>query len=65
MERTNTRKRNTINSSVFKGLRQLPYFLNVTDPLIIPVILIFFSCHENAHDNKEFSCGTSTPHCES
>ena len=33
------------------------YYLNVTDLdlLIIPLIFIFLSCHEKAHDNKVFS----------
>ena len=41
------------------------YCLNVTDSLIIPVIFIFLSCHEKAHDNKEFSRENSKPCCES
>ena len=35
---------------------QLSHYLSVTDPLIIPMIFIFLSSHENAHDNNEFSC---------
>ena len=65
MERASTRKRNTINSSVLKVLRQLSYYLNVTDPLIIPMIQIFLSCHEEAHDNKEFGQENSKPPHES
>ena len=38
-----------MNSSVFKLLRLLSYYLNVTDPLIIPWIFIFLSC-EKAHE---------------
>ena len=40
-------------SSIFKVLRYL--YLNVTDPLIIPLIFIFSSYREKTHDNKEFS----------
>ena len=64
MERINTRKRNTINSLVFKVSWQLSYYLNVTDALIIPLIFMFLSCHKKAHDNKEFSQENSKP-CES
>ena len=40
------KKEHNQHGSVFKALRQLSYFVNVTDPLIIPMILIFLSCHE-------------------
>ena len=30
-------------------------YLNVTNPLIIPLIFIFLSCREKAHDNRELS----------
>ena len=33
--------------------------VHVTHPLIIPMIFIFLSCLEKAHDNKEFSCENS------
>ena len=33
--------------------------------LIIPLIFIFLSCGENAHDNKEFSRENAKPCCES
>ena len=60
MERTNTRKTNTIqHRSVFKVLRQSS---DITDPLLIPLIFIFLSCCEKAYDNKEFSRENSNPH---
>ena len=59
------KKEHNQRGSVFKALRQLLYFVNVTDPLIIPMILIFLSCHEKAHDNKEFNHEYSKLHCES
>ena len=40
---------------MFRVLRSLSYYLNVTDPLIIPMNFIFLSCREKVHDNKEFS----------
>ena len=46
MEKINTRKRNTINRSVFKVLGQLSYYLIVTDTLKIPLVFIFLSCCE-------------------
>ena len=49
---------------LFKVLRSLSYYLNVTDPLIIPVNFIFLSCREKVHDNKEFSGKISKPRCE-
>ena len=54
MEKINTRKRNTINWSVFKVLGQLSYYLVVTDTLKIPLIFIFLSCFEKVRDNKHF-----------
>ena len=33
--------------------------------LLISSIFFFLSCHENAHDNKEFHCENSKPCCES
>ena len=53
------------HSLVFNVLRKLSYYSNVTDPLIIPMIFTFLSCHEKAHDNKEFSQENSKPHRES
>ena len=41
------------------------YYLNVTDPLIIPLIFIFLSYLEKAHDNKVFSHENLQPHCVS
>ena len=43
---------NNQHSSVIKVLRQLS---NFSGSLIIPIILIFLSCRENAHNNKVFS----------
>ena len=40
MSRINTRKRNTMNSSVQLGY--ISYYLSVTDPLINPLILSFY-----------------------
>ena len=42
-------------------LRQLSFNLNVKDPLIIPSVLIFLSCHEKAVVNKAFSGEISNP----
>ena len=36
-------------------------YLNVTDSLITAMVFIFLSCHEKAHDKKEFSCENSKP----
>ena len=52
-------------NSLFKILRSLSYYLNVTDPLIIPLIFVFLSCCEKAHDSKEFSRENSKPRRES
>ena len=46
-------------------LRLLPHYLNVADPLIIPMIFIFLSCREEAHDGKEFGRENSKPRRES
>ena len=43
---------------------QLSYYLNVKDPLMIPLIFIFLSCCDKAHDNK-FGCKNSKPDHES
>ena len=43
----------------------ISYYLNVTDPLIIPLIFIFLSCREKAHDNEVFSHENSKPHRKS
>ena len=45
-------------------MRVNSYYLNVKDPLIIPLI-IFLSCHEKVHDNKEFRHENSKPLHES
>ena len=57
------KKEHNQHSSVSKVLRLLPHYLNVADPLIIPMI-IFLSC-EKAHDEKEFDHENSKPCCES
>ena len=59
------KKEHNQHSSVFKVLNNFSCCLNVTDPLIIPVIYIFLSCCEKAHDNKEFSHENSKLCCES
>ena len=41
------------------------YYLNVTDPLLNPLIFISYCYHERVHDNKEFNRGNSKPCCES
>ena len=43
-------------------LRLLSQYLNVADPLIIPMIL---SCREKADNEKEFGHENSKPCCES
>ena len=53
MEIINTKQEHNQHRSVFKVLKEFSYYLNVTDPLIIPFIFIFLS-RENAHGNKEF-----------
>ena len=53
------------HSSVFKVLRSHSYSLNVTDSLLIPVIFIFLSCCEKAHNNKGLSREILKPCCES
>ena len=45
--------------------QQSSYYLNVTDRLVIPMICIFLSCCEKAHDNKELSHENSKPCHES
>ena len=40
-------------------------YLNLTNLLIIPMIIIFLSCHEKAHSNRKFSSENSKPHQES
>ena len=48
-----------------QSVKVTSYYLNVTDPLIIPLIFIFLSYLEKAHDNKVFSHKNLKPHCES
>ena len=61
-------KRNTINivtcsnnlpSQIY--VRWFSYYLNVTDPLINPLIFTSFCYCERVHDNKEFSHWNSKP----
>ena len=64
MERANTRKRNTINSSVLSVkitfiLFKCHRFINNSNDSN------FLSCHEEAHDNKEFGQENSKPPHES
>ena len=42
-------------------LRRLSFHFHVTDSLIIPLVLIFLSCHEKALVNKAFSGEISKP----
>ena len=37
---------------MFKVVRKLSQYLNVTDPLIISLIFIFLSCRKKVHDNR-------------
>ena len=65
-ERINIKKEYNQHNSVLEMLTLLSYFLNVTDPLITPLIFIFLSfCREKSHDNKESSHKNSKAHCES
>ena len=41
---------------------KITFLLTVTDPLITPMLFIFLSCYEKAHDNKEFSLENPKPH---
>ena len=59
------KKEHNQQSVMIKVLWQLSYYLNVTDPLIIPLIFLLLSCREKAHDNKEFSHENSKPCHES
>ena len=61
----NKKKEHNQHDSVFKVLTQLSYYLNVTDPSIILMILIFLSCREKDHDNNKFSREISKLYCES
>ena len=67
MERINTKKGTRSKQFSVQSVKMTSYYLNVTDPdpLIIPLIFIFLSCHENAHDNKVFSSENSKPRTES
>ena len=63
MERINTQKGTQSLQCSVQSV-EITY-LNVTDPLIIPMIFIFLFCCEKAHDNKEFNHENSKPCCES
>ena len=74
MERIATRKRNTINivessksskTVILSKFTEISYYLNVTDPLINPLIYISLCYHEKVDDNKEFSHGNPEPPCKS
>ena len=45
------KKHKVQQGSVFEMLRRLSYYLNVTDPLIIPIIFIFLSCGQKANNS--------------
>ena len=55
MERVNKKKEHNQHCSVFNVLRRS--IANSTE--------FFLSCHEKAHDNKEFRRENSKPRCES
>ena len=61
MEIINRKNAHNQHNSVLKVLRQLSYYLYVTNPLIIPLIFIFLSCREMACDSKEFTYENSKP----
>ena len=64
--RKKTRRRDTINIVQCVEIVKITFIVfNVTDPLIIPMILTCLSCHEKAHNNKKCSNETSKPCCES
>ena len=51
-----------------KHLRWLLFtacYLNGVDQMIVPMIFIFLSCREKAHDNKDFHREISKPRRES
>ena len=53
MERINTRK-GTQSTVQCSNIQFYFFYLNVTDPLIIPLVFIFLPCREKAHDSNEF-----------
>ena len=65
MERINRKNAHNQHNSVLKVLRQLSYYLYVAYPLTIPLIFIFLSCREMAHDSKELTRENSKPRRES
>ena len=54
------KKEHNQHSSV-KCYDNYSYHSNVTNPLIIPMIFIFLSCHEKVCDNEEFCRENSKP----
>ena len=42
-----------INNSSMKIVTLLTYYSSVTDLLIIPMIFVFLTCCQKAHDNKK------------
>ena len=57
------KKEHDQHSSV-KCYDDFSYYLNVTDPFIIPWFFIFLSCRKKARDNKEFCRENSKPYRE-
>ena len=77
LERTDAKKKKEYNQhssgfKVFKNNDQkynyvsnFDIFLDITDPLLNPLIFISYCYHERVNDNKEFNHGNSKPCCES
>ena len=67
IERVNTEKGRQSKQFSVQSIKIASFYLLVTDldPLIIPLIFIFLSCHEKAHDKKVFSHENSKPRHES
>ena len=53
MERIYTRK-GTQSTVQCSNIQFYFFYLNGTDPLIIPLVFIFLPCREKAHDSNEF-----------
>ena len=62
MERIDTRKGTQLTVNVQSVMITFIFYLNVTDPLIIP--LIFLPCCEKAHYSNKFCHENQKPHCE-
>ena len=65
IDRIITKKGTQSKQFSVQSVKVTSYYLNVTDPLIIPLIFIFLSYLEKAHDNKVFSHENLQPHCVS